>query len=108
MHKFVVSAMVLVAMVAAGAVQAQDLEFKLVNKTSSPLIGFYVSHVGTNDWEENLLQGAMLDTDYEVQVVIQDGRTTCDYDIRGEFEDGDTVEERDLDLCELGEYTFSD
>ncbi len=85
---------------------ADDLNFMLSNETSSELTGFYVSHSGTDQWEENLLDDAYLAPGYEIGVVIADGRSTCVYDISGEFADGSEVEDYELDLCELGEYTF--
>ena len=39
-------------------------------------------------------------------MVIGDGQTICLYDIRTEFENGDTFEDYDLDLCEMGGYAF--
>ena len=50
----------------------------------------------------------MLADGYEIAVEIADGRSTCVYDIRGVFDDGEAVEDLALDLCELGEYTFTE
>jgi hypothetical protein len=68
--------------------------------------GFYVSRSGSNDWEENLLDGDILPSGNEITVTIGDGRATCMYDIRTEFEDGSFAEDYDLNLCDLGSYTF--
>lgn len=87
---------------------AEDLEFVLINDTGSDLVGFYVSHSGTDEWEDNLLEGAYLPPEHQISVVIADGRSTCEYDISGDFGDGDEVIDYDLDLCELGEYTFTE
>lgn len=92
--------------VGTSAAQAEDLEFTLINKTQVDMTAFHVSHSGTNQWEENLFAGDYLPSGHEVTVTIADGRTTCTYDIRAEFRDGDTVEEYDVDICELGSYTF--
>lgn len=86
---------------------AEDLVFNLVNMTDSPLTGLYVSHAGTSKWEENLLEGAYLDTESEVDVTIADGQDVCVYDVRSELEDGNTLEDYGIDLCELGEYELS-
>ncbi len=84
---------------------AEDLTFKLINHSDANVDGFYVSHSGTNDWEENLLSGGYLAPGYEVDVMINDGRRTCTYDIRVEFDDKSAVEDYEMDLCDLGEYT---
>ena len=89
-----------------GLVQAQDLNFKLINRTDDAVVGFYVSHTGTSEWEENLIpEGSYLAGGYEVDVIIADGLATCDYDILVEFDNGEELEDYNLDLCELGSYT---
>ena len=87
---------------------AEDLSFMLTNKSSSSVTGFYVSHTGTASWEENLLEGAYLPSGNEITVNITDGRDVCEYDIKGDFEDGSKFEDRNLNLCEMGSYTFTD
>lgn len=107
MRKYLAVAAALTCAYSAPAA-AEDLEFLLVNNSSSALTGFYVSAASSEHWEENLLEGSILASDYEVTVVIADGTTACIYDIRGVFQNGDVVEDLALDLCELGEYTFTD
>jgi hypothetical protein len=93
-------------LLAAGPALAEDLQFNLVNKTGVAVTAFHLSHSGTDDWEENLIEGGYLDSGYEIPVNVTDGRTTCEYDIRAEFKDGDVVEDYEVDLCELGTYTL--
>lgn len=87
-------------------VMAEDLSFNLVNKAGSAVVAFHVSHTGTKQWEENLLAGHYLPNGNQIDIIIADGRTTCVYDILTEFKDGDTVEDYNLDLCQLGSYTL--
>ena len=91
----------------ATPVMAEDLQFKLINMAGSDIVAFHVSHTGTKKWEENLLSGHYLPSGNEIDIVIGDGRTTCVYDIKTKFRDGDSFEDYDLDLCELGSYTFN-
>ena len=104
MNKILLAAVA--AMVVSTAAMAEDLSFVLTNLTNSDINEFYVSHSGTSQWEENLLAGAYLPAGNEVEVSIVDGRTVCHYDIQAVSADGDVLEEYDLDLCELGSYTF--
>lgn len=98
------------AMLVAAAVPAvaEDLQFILINEASVDLVGFNVSPASSDHWEENLLEGGYLPPDHEIDVLIADGLTTCVYDIRGTFRDGSTAEDFGLDLCDLGEYAFTD
>jgi len=85
---------------------AEDLAFGLINETDVAITGFYVSPADSNNWESNLMSGGYLDGGYEIDVLIQDGLSTCVYDIRADFEDGEIYEDYDLNLCDLGAYTF--
>lgn len=87
---------------------AEDLEFLLANESSSALVGFNVSPASSQFWEENLLAGDRVSPGYEVDIIIADGLTTCIYDILGRFADDTEAEDFGLNLCELGEYTFTD
>lgn len=98
----------LLSWTATAAAQSEDLYFTLANDSDVAVIGFYVSHTRTDSWEENLMEGAYLPGGNEIEVVIADGRRTCLYDLRTEFEDGDTFEDFEVDLCALGAYTLSD
>jgi hypothetical protein len=106
--KTLLGATAAILIAAVPALAADDLNFRLNNGSSSPVTGFFVSHVGTNSWEENLMEGRTLAPGNAINVVIADGRTTCDYDIKVEFADGDTTDDRGLDLCEMGSYTVED
>ncbi|WP_299951539.1 hypothetical protein [uncultured Ruegeria sp.] len=101
---FKVAALMLFGSVAA----ADDLEFILSNESSVSLTGFYVSSASTIAWEENLLSGDRLAAGDDIDVTIADGLLTCSYDIRGVFSDGSTAEDYDVNLCDLGEYTYGD
>lgn len=88
---------------------AEDLYFELINESSSDLVAFHVSHPGDDDWTGNLMpNGYVLPAGNYVGVEIADGEDFCEYDIRAEFEDGSVYEEYDSDLCDLGEWTFTD
>lgn len=86
---------------------AQDLVFMLTNLTDSNVEEIYLSDVGTDEWEENLIEGAILPSGNEVPVNIMDGLETCSYDIQVVFDDGDVIEDYDVDLCEMEGYTIS-
>ena len=96
------------AFFAATTASAQTLEFYLINESSADVVAFHVSTSSSDSWEENLISGGYLAPGYEIGVQIADGQTTCVYDIMAEFSDGATLEDYDLDLCDMGSYTFTD
>ena len=104
------SAMVFAAVAAlalATPAFAEDLEVTVKNATSTSLTELYVSHVGTNSWEENILSGSV-DAGEDLAVTIADGRTTCSYDIKAVFSDGGHAEFRNQNLCETTTFTVHD
>jgi hypothetical protein len=96
-----------IASVGVQSAMAEDLQFTLKNTSSRELVGFYVESTDQNNWGDNILQGSILPGEMAT-VTIADGKTTCMYGIKGVFEDGSVVEEEDLDLCQLGSYTYKD
>ncbi|MEN9230370.1 MAG: hypothetical protein Q6L68_05645 [Thermostichus sp. DG02_5_bins_236] len=91
----------------ASAAWAQDLQFTLHNETSSALTEFYITTSGSDSWEENLLPNR-IEPGGSATVTIADGETVCEYDILGIFADGSEAEDYELDLCELGSYTYTE
>jgi hypothetical protein len=54
------------------------------------------------------MDGRSLAPGGSINVVIADGRDTCEYDVKVTFADGSSTDERDVNLCELGAYTVED
>ncbi len=93
--------------IGAQAAQAEDLIFTLYNNSSSVLTEFHVEAMSSKTWGENILS-EKIGPGESATVTIADGKTTCMYGIRGEFKDGAIVERENLNLCELGSYTYTD
>ena len=91
----------------AQAAHAEDLQFTLKNDSSSRLVQFYVEAASVNTWGENILYHSIKSGE-SGKVLIEDGKTTCTYDIKGVFADGSHIEEENINLCELGSYTYHD
>lgn len=108
-RKLMVTATLALPMVGLGiqSALAEDLVFTLNNTSSRELVGFYVEATNMDHWGENILNGS-IEPGETASVTIADGKTTCMYGIKGVFEDGSVVEEEDLNLCELGSYTYED
>jgi hypothetical protein len=95
--------------VAIGCAQvtlAETVEFRLVNKTSVSLIEFYASPSNLDDWENDILGEEVLTPGKATVIAVADTRQACTYDLKGVFSDGDKVEEKAVNICEVGSYTF--
>lgn len=87
---------------------AEDLEFTLSNETESVLAEFYASPADVGEWEEDILGADVLGSGESVEIIIADGRTQCEYDLRFVFDDGsETIVEAE-DICETGSFTLTE
>ena len=82
-------------------------DFTVVNNTSTPLKALFVSLSGSTTWGENVLDesiptGASTDLSYVGEA------SSCLFDIKGIFLDGAETEDRQVDFCKVGTYTFND
>ncbi len=94
-------------MIAIQSAHAEDLQFTLHNNSTAPLTEFYVESMASKTWGENILPSP-IEPGESATVTIADGKTTCSYGIKGTFKNGADVEHEDLNLCELGSYTYTD
>jgi hypothetical protein len=54
------------------------------------------------------LRIGLLKPGQSTNVTIPDGRKVCIYDVKAVFDDGDTLEDYKINICELGRYTFTE
>jgi len=87
---------------------AADRVVTIVNKTSVTMTKFHASSVGTRDWEENILDGEHLKPGESIDIDIDDGTKACRYDFRAVFKDGEAVEKGNVNVCEIGEFAFTE
>jgi len=87
---------------------AADRVVTIVNKTSVTMTKFYASNVGTRDWEEDILAGDYLKPGQSVDIDIDDGTKACRYDFKAVFKDGESVEKGNVNVCEVGEFSFTE
>ncbi len=108
MKRLLTASSLLIVLAVHSPASAEDLDFLLYNDSSVALTEFNLSPASSNNWGESLLEGDYLAPGYEIDVLIADGLSTCVYDIRGGFSDGSEAVDYNQNLCDLGEYTFSD
>lgn len=90
---------------AAAPAQAEDLHFLLLNHSDYDLYEFYASPVDVASWEDDILGNDVLLSGESIEIIIADGRSQCEYDLRMVFDDGDVIEDT-VNLCDTGSYTI--
>ncbi len=98
---------VAVAVMSAGAAEAQDRRVRIVNETGYTIMEFYGSNKGTTSWEEDILGSDVLGSGQSVVVDFDDGTGYCKFDFKAVFSDGDEVVKKNVNVCEIGTFTFN-
>lgn len=86
---------------------AQDRHVKIVNNTGYTMTQFYGSNKGSKSWEEDILGSDTLPSGYSVTIDFDDGSGYCIFDFKAVFEDGDEVTQPQVNVCDLGTFTFN-
>jgi hypothetical protein len=90
------------AMLASSAsAQTDPISFTLTNETEYTLTHLYISLPSTDQWEEDIFGDDVLAPGDTFEISIDDGLDECVYDIRADFEDGDSIQIGSVDFCEL-------
>lgn len=102
------SVIAVTALAGTNAALAADRKVKVINKTKTPIFAFYASRTSTSDWEEDILGDDVIMPGESLLIDIDDGTGACKFDFKGEFEDGDEVVKKNVDVCKVGEFSFTE
>ncbi|MDP3341202.1 hypothetical protein [Frigidibacter sp.] len=86
---------------------ALDRRVQIVNNTGYTIVEFYASNTGTSDWQEDILGPDVLPSGSSVMINIDDGTGYCKYDLLAIFDDGDELMKGDVNVCEVGTFTYN-
>ena len=73
--------------------------FSVVNATGHIVVTMNVSPTTENEWGPDILGTNVLQTGQTAQVVFDRAESQCNYDLRVTYDDNDTSEMRNLNLC---------
>ena len=86
---------------ATAAAGVAEVKFNLENSTSYTLTHLYLSPAATDDWENDILGEQTVAAGETAEVSIDDGVESCMYDLRADFDDGDAIDVRGVDVCKI-------
>ncbi len=95
------SALVLAAAPAALAQTTEPVNFTLNNRTSATLVTLQIGESTNPEWGEDILGVDVLEAGESADVTINDNLEDCMYDLRATFTDGDTLDVRRINMCEI-------
>lgn len=102
-RSFLIAALAVV--VSAAPVLADD-SFTLHNHTGRSMKSLYVAQSDSDSWGPDILN-AEVANNANVKVSWVRGETACNWDVRGEFDDGTYAEVKNVDFCTVSEVTFN-
>jgi hypothetical protein len=91
-------------------VQSRDRNNRRVtihNQTGWTMLRFYASDARADSWEEDILGSDTLDSGRNWTVNIDDGSGACVYDFRAEFTNGQVLERRGINVCQIADYYYT-
>jgi hypothetical protein len=94
------------AIVLSVAPALADDSFTLHNHTGRSMKALYVSQSDSDSWGSDILNGSVADG-ADVKVSWVRGETACNWDVRGEFDDGTYAEVKNVDFCSVTEVTLN-
>lgn len=86
---------------AAGAAGVAEVKFNLENATGYTLTHLYLSPAASDDWDNDILGEQTVPAGETAEVSIDDGVESCMYDLRADFDDGDAIDVRGVDVCKI-------
>ena len=86
---------------ATEAAGVAEVKFNLENATSYTLTHLYLSPAASDEWENDILGEQTVAAGETAEVSIDDGVESCMYDLRADFDDGDAIDVRGVDVCKI-------
>lgn len=91
--------------VAPGAF-AGEADFRLVNRTGYRVDNVFVSPAQTKSWGRDILGRDTLDDGETVTITFPHSSSACQFDIKVKYQDGDTAEWGNVNLCQYDQITI--
>ena len=94
------------ALSSAAPALSLDRRVTIINNTGFTIVRFFGSNTGSGSWEEDILSDQVLPSGSSVVINFDDATGYCMFDFRAEFEDGDVLERAEVNVCEIGTFTY--
>lgn len=86
----------------AASVGTARQNFSVVNGTGHVVMTLNVSPTSEDEWGPDILGSDVLRAGQTAAVTFDRAETQCNYDIRATYDDGDTTDMRNVNLCRVG------
>ena len=90
----------------APAAHAGEQDFKLINKTGYTIDEVYVSRRSSKNWGRDVMGQDSLQPNRTVTITFNAPNNVCRWDLRVKYDDDDTAEWSNLNLCNISTVTL--
>jgi hypothetical protein len=105
MKRLLLAASLLAAMFTMPAL-AGEQDFKLVNRTGYQIDEVYVSRSTSKNWGKDMMGSDALADKESVNLTFNAPDSVCNWDMKVKYNDGDTAEWSNLNLCSIDKVTL--
>ena len=106
MKKLLIALAFIFSSIASPAFAAPQ-DFPIVNNSGHTVMTLNVSPTGEAEWGPDILDREVLATGESAEVTFDRGIDHCNYDILATYDDGETGDWRNVNLCETSTITLT-
>ena len=100
----------LAAAVLAGSAMtsaAYDRHVTIHNDTGMTLYRFYSTNSGASRWGNDVMGTSTLPSGRSMRLNFDNAKGYCNFDFRAVFEDGTVLQRANVDVCDIGDYYYT-
>lgn len=90
-----------------GTTAGSRQDFTIVNNTGQAVMTLNVSPTNEDEWGPDILGRDVLANGESAQITFERGESQCNWDIRVTYQDGETGDWRNNNLCEIATVTLT-
>ena len=104
--KFVVAGFMLAA--TAAAADNIDRNVRIHNDTGVTIYRFYSTNSGADHWGSDVMGNSTLPSGSSMRLNFDNQYDYCQFDFRAEFSDGSSLQKNNVNVCEIGDYYYTE
>ena len=93
---------------ATTAALATDRNVTIHNDTGNTIYRFYSTNSGSSHWGSDVMGDSTLPTGNAMNLNFDNKQGYCNFDFHAEFEDGSVLEKQGVNVCEVGDYYYTE
>lgn len=88
--------------------QAQDRNVRIWNNTGVTLYRFYSTNSGSDHWGNDVMGSSTLPPGASMRLNFDNKYGYCEFDFQAEFADGAVLRRDHVNVCEIGDYYYTE